>query len=253
MKPPIHILIIENDILLAANIQSNLQREGIVVAGVASNMNNAIEIIKKKNVDIALIDIELDGPEDGVITAIELIKIKWIPIIYMTGNTPFEVHDRMKKTFPAAFLEKPLRVKELHIHIELALNNFNAGNIPSANRIEQDYIFVPTIHGLISVKVSEIIYIKADRVNSLLYLTKTETNRLYPAMTETAILVMVNKGRISARLPSHFFELSRSLVINLDHVNKIDSSSIHMHAHSVNIPEGRKRALMERLTVIKNN
>ncbi|HEV7378560.1 MAG TPA: response regulator, partial [Dyadobacter sp.] len=217
MSTRINVLIVENDILLANNMKLSLQKEGLFVAGTANSMETALHIMKKNDIDIALIDIELDGPEDGVVTATELVKIKWIPIIYITGNTPLVIGDRIKKTFPAAFLEKPVRVKELHVQIEIALHNFNAGNLPNPVKIETGQIFLPTVQGLISVKVNEILYIRAERVNAQLFLTTTESQRIQQPGSST-MLAFVNKGRISTRLPSHFFELSRSFVVNLNHV-----------------------------------
>lgn len=252
MSTAINVLIVENDILLATNIKLSLEKEGIGIAGIASNLENAVELMKRCDIDLALIDIELDGPEDGIITASELVRIKWIPIIYITGNTPLVIGDRIKRTFPAAFLQKPIRMKELQVQIEIALHNFNEGNLPSPSKIETEHIFLPTVNGLVSVKINEILYVKAERINAQLFLTQTESKRLHQN-NGSAVLAFVNKGRIASRLPSQFFELSRSFLVNLSHVTRIDGATLYLQAHSIPIPDGRRKALLERLTVIKNS
>jgi DNA-binding response OmpR family regulator len=243
---------VEDDRLLAENIRQSLEKEGLMIAGVAGNLKSAVEIMKQKTVDLVLLDIQLDGPEDGIQTAIELMKIKWVPIIYMTGNTPLEIIDRIQNTFPAAFLEKPLRMRELYIQIELALINFNAGNLPSPSRIESEYIFLPANKGLIGVRVQEILFIKADRVNSQLFLSASEFERLYPTRKYGPVLISVHKGGIIPKLPFNFHSLSRSLVINLNQIQQIDSNSLFIHKHEIPIPDGKRKSLMNQLVIIKN-
>ena len=113
MKLGTTILIVENDNLLAETIRQSLLKDGFDVCGIAGSLKSAVDLMRKHPVDLALIDIKLDGPEDGIATAKELLKIKWIPIIYITGDSLLTALERSKDTFPAAFLEKPLRTREL--------------------------------------------------------------------------------------------------------------------------------------------
>jgi DNA-binding LytR/AlgR family response regulator len=246
-----HILIVEDDYLLALDIMQNLTKNGFIISGMARNLQEAVKIMNSKTVDLALIDMLLDGPEDGVITATELLKIKWVPIIYITGNTPLQVKDRLKETFPAAFLEKPLRFGELAVQIELALNNFDAGSYPGFNKTNPDNIYLPSSSGLIKVKVSEIIYIRAEKRKSHIFLTKGEALLNFPARQSPSITVSLNKGTIYPQLPSYFFELSRSIVINLNQIQKIDGNTIHLQSHILVIPDARKQLLIDQLTIVK--
>jgi DNA-binding response OmpR family regulator len=247
-----NILIVENDPLLAASMALGLEKEGFTVAGSAATLNAAAEIMKRKSVDLAVIDIQLDGPEDGVATAIELNRIKWTPIIYITGNTPLEVKDRLRKTFPSAFLEKPLAIRELSVQIELALNNFHSGNLFGVQPLRTDHIFLPSSHGYIGVKLKEILYIKAERIHSQLYLSAQEFDRLFPGKKYNPILVMINKGAILAKLPSNFYQLTRSFVINLNEIYRFDSSRLFIQNKEIPIPEGKRKELLNILMVVKN-
>jgi len=252
MEKASNILIVEDDKLLAENIRLGLQKEGLHISGLASNLKTAIEIMKQNEIDLALIDMQLDGPEDGITVATELLKIKWVPIIYMTGNTPLEIKDRLKKTFPAAFLEKPLRVRELYVQINLALSNFNEGNLPTGSPSQSDHIFLPSGHGLIRVKTSEIFYIQADRVHATLFLSENEFSRIFPDKRHAPIPVSMNMGSIFRQLPSNFYLLSRSFVINLDHLSRIGTNRLFIQNYEIAIPEGKRRSLMERLEVVKH-
>ena len=247
-----NILIVENDPLLAASMKRGLEKDGFTIAGSAAALNAATEIMKRKPVDLAIIDIELDGPEDGVATAAELNRIKWIPIIYITGNTPLEVKDRLRKTFPSAFLEKPLNIRELSVQIDLALNNFHSGNLYNPQPLESDHIFLPSSHGYIGVKLKQILYIKAERVHSQLYLSTQEFERLFPGKKYDSILITINKGAILPKLPSYFYQLTRSFVINLNEIYRFDSSRLFIQNKEIPIPEGKRKELMNILLVVKN-
>lgn len=257
MESQNNILVIEDDALLAANIELSLTKQGLIVVGIATNLKEAVDIIKRNPVDLALIDIQLNGPEDGIVTAAELLRIKWIPIIYMTGNTPLEVEERLKKTYPAAFLEKPLSMNELVVQVKLALLNFNAGNLPAPQPSLSEYLFLPADKGHISVRVKEILYIKANGGYSRLFVSKTAYSEIYPSdiypqKSYDPILISANMGRIFRRLSSDFYLLSRSMVINLSHISRIEANRLFITNEEIAIPEGRRKDLMTRLSVVTN-
>ncbi|MCE7062206.1 response regulator transcription factor [Dyadobacter sp. CY343] len=247
-----NILIVENDPLLAASMVLGLEKEGFTIAGTAATLTAATDLMRRKPVDLAVIDIQLDGPEDGVATALELNRIRWVPIIYITGNTPLEVKERLRKTFPAAFLEKPLRMRELSVQIDLALNNFHSGNIFGTQPVKSDHIFLPSNQGYIGVKLKEILYIKADRVHSQLYLSPQEFERLFPGKKYNLVLITINKGAILPKLPSFFYQLTRSFVINLNEIYRFDASRLFIQNKEIPIPEGKRKELMNILLVVKN-
>lgn len=248
-----NILIVEDDLLLAADIRNKLERFGWHIVGIAKNYASALQLMKKKEVDLAVIDIELDGPEDGIVTATELLKMKWIPIIYITGNTPFEVKRRMKETYPYAFLEKPFRMHELSAQIELALNNFEEGLMGNPDRKQKaDYLVIPTAEGLFNIKTAEIICLKSiyKTKNTTLFLTENELKRHGLASTEP-IIVAVPFGKLTSQLPDSFFKLRRTETINLNHIQRIKEGIVYMTSHSISIPENGRKALLDRLNVVE--
>ncbi|WAC12405.1 response regulator transcription factor [Dyadobacter pollutisoli] len=245
-----NILIVEDDLLLATDIKKNLKIQGWKIAGIAKNYESAMSIMKKGNVDLALIDIKLDGPEDGIMTATELLKIKWIPIIYITGNAPYEVKQRMRETYPSAFLQKPLRVRELSTQIDLAFNNYDEGLTGNPERKEPELLALPTKDGLVNIRSSEIIYVKAATKSTNLFLTSSELQR-HSISNSDSLLVSVKFGRLTSQLPPVFFKLGRSETINLNHVKKIWQESVHLTSHVLTIPEGRRETLIKRFNLVE--
>lgn len=245
------VLIVEDDPLLAEQIKQSLQKEGYTISGSASNLEDAVRIIKNNKTDLALVDIHLDGPEDGIATAKELLKIKWIPIIYITGDSMAESVERSKSTFPAAFLEKPLRINEMCVQIELALHNFQDKKQPSPAPSTSDHVFVLSDKNYIRIKQSEILFLQADRIYCRLFLTKKGFERVYPKTSYRPIHISMSMGHIFRQLPDHFYRLSRSLVVNLELVDRIGTTFLILEDHEIAIPEGSRNALMARLGVIK--
>jgi len=115
------ILIIEDEQIVAIDIQRVLSRFGYKIAGIARSYAEAMDIVNNSSVDCALVDIHLSGTKDGIDTALILKENFNIPSVFITAY-PDEVSlKRVKKTSPHGFLIKPLRETELQATLELAL------------------------------------------------------------------------------------------------------------------------------------
>lgn len=122
----INILIVEDESIVAMDLSTGLLHNGYHVTGIADNAVDARDLFEQNDVDIVLMDINLIGEKDGVDTVVDLMKIKQRPVIYLTAFTDTATVERVKKTFPAAFLTKPYSIANVRIAIDLALNNFAA-------------------------------------------------------------------------------------------------------------------------------
>lgn len=250
MDTPLRVLIVEDDLFMATDMEENLVKAGYIICGKATNFDEAVRLMKLNLPDILLVDIKLNGPADGITTVKELMRIKWVPIIYITGSSETETFNRAKSTFPAAFLHKPFRIRELSAQIDLAMHNFYAGNINGAPELP-DHTFLPTGSGYIRVIKSEIQFVKADRGNTELFLTTSGFHRIYPTKAYQAINVSLNLGKLVPYLSGGFYQLSRSLVINLNYLDRIESNRLYIGAQEITIPEGARKPLIDRLQVVR--
>ncbi len=71
MENKVRILIVEDEFMISEDIAMRLLDFGYSVAGVAPSADKALKILQKENVDIALLDINIQGEMDGI----ELSKI----------------------------------------------------------------------------------------------------------------------------------------------------------------------------------
>jgi DNA-binding LytR/AlgR family response regulator len=186
----IHILIVEDESIVALDLATGLQHEGYNIVGVADNAQDARKLFTSQEVDLLLMDIHIRGEKDGVETAKELLAIKKVPLIYLTAYTDHDTIQRVKQTYPAAFLSKPYDIHHVRIAIELAIHNFalfsaqQTGKLipitPAETRAYQrkdneeplqeketilqlaDYIFIKQNYRFIKIRIVDILFASAD-------------------------------------------------------------------------------------------
>lgn len=116
-----HILVVEDEVIIAWDIQSRLQNLGYSVSGWASSGPEALSRALETRPDVVLMDIRLQGDMDGIETAQHLQARVDIPIIYLTAYADEATLQRAKITAPYGYLLKPFEQRELHTTIEMAL------------------------------------------------------------------------------------------------------------------------------------
>jgi PAS domain S-box-containing protein len=115
-----HILVVEDEIIVAEDIRRSLQRMGYVVPSVASSGEEAIKKAQEFNPDLVLMDIMLAGGMDGIEAAEQIRSCFDIPVVYLTAYSDEKTLERAKITEPFGYIIKPFKERELHINIEIA-------------------------------------------------------------------------------------------------------------------------------------
>ncbi|HOY98500.1 MAG TPA: response regulator, partial [Candidatus Aminicenantes bacterium] len=90
------ILIVEDEIIIAMEIQVRLESAGFAVCGLASSGEKAIALAREKNPDLVLMDITLKGPLDGLETAGRIQAEKDIPVIFLSATDDEAVLRRIR-------------------------------------------------------------------------------------------------------------------------------------------------------------
>ena len=101
------ILVVEDDFLVASEIEMALQIEGYTVVGVAASADEAIALARNAAPDLAIIDIRLHGKRDGVDVALVLSREHAIPCIFATAHADETVRARAAAASPRGWLQKP--------------------------------------------------------------------------------------------------------------------------------------------------
>ncbi|MCK4906750.1 MAG: PAS domain S-box protein, partial [Spirochaetes bacterium] len=115
------ILIVEDEGIVAKDIQNILKTLGYTVVGISSSSEDAIKKTEEMRPDLVLMDIVLDGNADGIETAKQIRNRFNIPIIYLTAFADEKTLQRAKITEPYGYILKPFQERELQITIEMGL------------------------------------------------------------------------------------------------------------------------------------
>ncbi len=115
------VLIVEDEAIIALDIQSHLNQLGFEVTGTARSAAEALHLIEQKPPDIVLMDIRIDGEMDGI-TAAGIIWNRYaLPVIYLTAHADEATLERAEATEPFGYIVKPLQHSKIKAVITMAL------------------------------------------------------------------------------------------------------------------------------------
>jgi two-component system, response regulator PdtaR len=115
------ILIVEDDFLIALDIEAGLSAAGFSLAGPATSADEAIRIALAIKPALVLMDIRLLGKRDGIDAALELYRDLGIRCIFTTAHGDRDVRLRAEPVKPLGWLQKPYSIPTL---IEVIRNAF---------------------------------------------------------------------------------------------------------------------------------
>jgi PAS domain S-box-containing protein len=117
---PKRVLIVDDDVVAARDLESRLIGRGYVVPAIASSAEEAIAIAREIRPDLVMIDMALGGGTQGIQAASE-IRRNQIPVIYVTAETDPKTLGLAKETETFGCLILPFSERELVANIEMAL------------------------------------------------------------------------------------------------------------------------------------
>lgn len=122
--PTPRILIVEDEGIIARNIERHLERLGYGITGICGDADSAQAMLSQERPDLVLMDVQLEGDLDGVGLADIIRRDLDIPVIYLTGYLDDATLERAKITQPFGYIAKPFTRRELQVTIEIALYKY---------------------------------------------------------------------------------------------------------------------------------
>ncbi|MFV9550508.1 LytR/AlgR family response regulator transcription factor [Algibacter sp. PT7-4] len=240
------ILIVEDEMIIAANISLQLTTLGYEVTGLVTRGEEALMHIEQHQPDILLLDINLKGNIDGIETAKIMQKTFNIPIIYLTANADEAHFNRAKVTNPYAFISKPFKKLDLERAIELTVNRIKTEKQTNKPLVEKttpfilsDSIFVRHSEKMVRVNIKDILYIEAER----------NYCRIYSKIKE--YLLVITLKDLDEKLPQqHFIRVHRSFIVNLSQIDEVATSHIVIAKKAIPVSKSLKEELLNRLQTI---
>lgn len=137
----LRILIVEDERIVARDIQNMLSKLGYTVSYIASRGKEAIEITEGTQPDLILMDIKLREDMDGIEAAKQIRTRFNIPIIYMSALSDKESLVRAEEIKPFFFISKPIEERVLKATIEktYSIQNMRSKSPEHKRQIEKRF------------------------------------------------------------------------------------------------------------------
>ncbi|WP_047245023.1 response regulator [Maribacter thermophilus] len=243
MNNTIKILIVEDDMIIAANLSIQLTSLGYEVTGIIPRGEEAVLHVREQSPHILLMDINLKGDLNGIGTVKAIQKERDIPVIYLTANSDDATFEKAKETHPKAFITKPFNKLSLQRTIALV-----AGQLKETTQTDQsgqqievldDRIFVRHNGRMEKLLLDDILYIEADR--NYCSLITSKVNHLLTC----TLKVMEEK------LPSaNFVRVHRSYIINISKLDVLADRHLEIGRKVIPIGKSHKVFLLNRIRTI---
>ena len=153
---PSRILVVEDELIIADDIQRTLDRLGYYVCAHVETGEEALQKAKQEKPDLVLMDIKIKGYIDGIETADQIRTYLDIPVVYLTGMSDEKTLARAKITEPFGYVIKPFKDRELHAVLEMAFykHQMEEERARLINELQTALAKVKTLSGLLPICAS---------------------------------------------------------------------------------------------------
>lgn len=117
------IIIADDESIIRMDLREMLTHLGYDVVGEAADGRTAMELAKKLQPDLVVLDIKMPDM-DGIEAAERLTQGRIAPVVLLTAYSEQHLIDRAKRAGVSGYLVKPFRESELMPVIELSLARF---------------------------------------------------------------------------------------------------------------------------------
>lgn len=240
MESRISIIIVEDDIITQSQIRSYLKKAGYDVVAAVKSAEAAWELLDQGEADLAILDINLAGENDGLWLAEKLNGQGKIPFVFLTAHNDKETISEAVELKPQSYLIKPFDEVALYSAIELAIRNFAKSEDKSEeNVIIRDSLFVKENNLLVKIKLADMVYAMSDGnyvelyVNYRKYLIRQKLNDFQKILSSDDFLRVHNR-----------------YIVNLHKLESIGTGQVVLEGQEVPVSKAYREELMRRVRTV---
>lgn len=119
------LLIVEDECIVAMDIERRLEKMGYRIVGIAADGERALQLVEQHGPDLILMDIHIQGLQDGIDVATQVQRDYQIPVIFLTAFSEDTTLTRARVAKPYGYVLKPFSERDLHATIQMALERFH--------------------------------------------------------------------------------------------------------------------------------
>lgn len=238
------VLIVEDDLPFAIELDMLVQELGYNVKGRIDNSAEALEAILVDPPDLVLMDINIKGRQSGIEVA-EQIKDKEVPILFISNIEDQALYDRARATNFVGYLVKPVSKYSIRTAIELVLKNITGNQTVQAPKGEayanKKFLFFKKKGVFYKILIADILYIQADGDLSI---TVTKQQQFSSFLSLKALLKLL--------APFDVIQVHRSYLVNMLNATSVDVENQYVQFNGIKVPFSRrmKKDLLSRLSAI---
>ena len=124
---PIRVVIAEDEAIIRLDLKETLQEEGYEVVGETGRGDEAVELVKQHQPDLAILDVKMPGM-DGLEAASQITADKHAAVLILTAFSQRDLIEKARDAGALAYLVKPFQKSELIPAVEVALGRFQEMN-----------------------------------------------------------------------------------------------------------------------------
>jgi two-component system, response regulator PdtaR len=125
------VIVIEDEPLVALSIKDTVEELGHSVCGLARSESEAVDIVRAKRPDLALMDAHLPGAADGIEVARRLNATFGIRTVFLAGNSDHATMARITSSYPLGVVSKPFSRAQLRTTLDLAARRLRMPPVPA--------------------------------------------------------------------------------------------------------------------------
>jgi response regulator NasT len=120
---PTRVVIAEDEAIIRLDLKETLQEEGYEVVGETGRGDEAVDLVKEHEPDVAILDIKMPGL-DGLSAAREIAGERRAAVLILTAFSQRDLIEQARDAGALAYLVKPFQRGELIPAIEVAIGRF---------------------------------------------------------------------------------------------------------------------------------
>jgi DNA-binding LytR/AlgR family response regulator len=245
----LRILAVEDNPVQARALRMLVRELGYELVGVAASAAEARALFEDLGPDVVLLDIRLQGSEDGIALALSLNLQRAVPLIFVSSLQDRATFERARAAGPFAFLAKPYDGAVLGRAIELAVLNFarTQGAAPDADPAEtgllvRDSLFLRENSRLVRLIYADLLWVQADGSYCHLH---SRAGRKHT--------VKLSLKELETRLPpGRFVQVRRGLVVQANSIEGLDlaAGTVQVGGQHLSIGRAYREALLRGLRLL---
>lgn len=209
------VIICEDEILIAEHLKSLMESLSFNVIGIAHNLSDSLKLIASEQPDLALLDIRMEGPTDGIELGRFISLNCNFPFLFISASADKKMVDRALDVSPAGYIIKPFSSIEVYSAVQIAMAYYK----PKTD--------IPTLYikdGSKEIKLlqSEIVYLKSDNI----YVETITPNKKY--------LIRNTLEKIASSLElGCFTRCHRSYIVNINYITEYGLNYVKLHGQKI--------------------